>query len=159
MRVGPRCPGVVAEAVAAGAPGMPVAVGAAGSKAARTASDAGGGLLATGADVGFFAEVVALEGFFEELCEAEALLELLEDLLVVLLDGLVEDFVDDFVEDLLPLELLLEVEGLAVLFEDFAGGGVGASSVAARTDAGSAMQQAIADKSATTRRTGRPCMG
>lgn len=156
MRVGPRCPGGVAEAVAAGAPGMPAEVGAAGSKAARTASDAGGGFVATGAGLGFFAEVVALEGFFAELCEADALLELFVDLDEDLLEGFAEDFAEDFVDGLL---LLLELDGLAVLFEDFAGGLLDVSSGAAKTCAGSAMQQAIVDKSATTRRTVRPRMG
>ena len=66
MRVGPRWPGGVAEAVAPGAPGIPVEVGAAGSKAARTASEAGG-LAAAGAGAAFFVEAVALEDFLAEL--------------------------------------------------------------------------------------------
>ena len=147
MRVGPRCPGGVAEAVADGAPGIPAAVGAAGSKAARTASDAGGGFVAAGAGVAFLVEAVALEDFLAEL-------DLLELLLALALELLLEDLV--VLEEDLPV-LLLEVEGLAVLLEDLAGGLV--SSVAARTFAGSAMQQAIVDRSATTRRTVRLRMG
>lgn len=157
MRVGPRCPGGVADAdaVAAGAPGIPVVVGAAGSKAARTASEAPEGLVATGAGAAFFVDAVALEDFLLELDLPELLLAfalelLLEFLVELLLEGL---------EDLDPglLELLLDVEGLPVLFAGLAG--VVVSSVAARTDAGSAMQQAIVDRSATTRRTVRPRMG
>ena len=134
---------------------MPAAVGAAGAKAARTASEATGGLATSGAPAGFLTEAVALEDFLAALCEAVDLLELLltlEDLPV----GLDEDLVDVFGEDLLPLVPLPELEGLAVRFVDLAD--VCASSVAARTEAGSAMQQANVDKSATTRRTGRPFM-
>ena len=64
---------------------------------------------------------------------------------------------EDFLAELDLLELLLDVAGFAVLFEDLDGGLV--SFVAARTGAGSAMQQAIVDRSATTRRTVRPRMG
>src|SRR5277367_5503388 len=105
MRVGPRCPGGVADAVATGAPGIPVAEGAAGSKAARTASDAGG-LLATGAGAAFFVEAVALEDFLAEF-------DLPELLVAFALVLLVEDL-EDLVAGL--FELLLDVEGLAVLF-------------------------------------------
>jgi len=134
------------EALAAGAPGMPAAVGLAGSKAARTESVGGKGLAVTGAALGFFAEAVALEEpFLAEVREALDLPEVLPAL---------EDLLDDFVDDLAPP--FAELEGLAVLFPDLAGGC--ASSVAAPAGAGSTMQQANVDKSATTRRTVRPRM-
>jgi hypothetical protein len=146
MRVGPRWPGVAAEAVADGAPGIPAAVGAAGSKAARTASDAGGAFVGVEAGTAFFVEALALEDFLAEL-------DLLELLLVLEVELLLDDL-EDFLAELDLLELLL-VAGL--LFVDLAG--VGAAVSSARTDAGSAMQQAIVDRSATTRRTVRPRMG
>lgn|SRR5450755_719590 len=127
---------------------MPVAVGAAGSKAARTASEVGGALAGVEAGTAFFVEALALEDF---LAEADLVELLLDFVLELLLDGL-----EDFLAELDLLELLV-VAGL--LFADFVGGLVVVSSVAARTDAGSAMQQAIVARSATTRRTVRPRMG
>jgi len=124
---------------------MPVAVGEAGSNAARTASEAGGFAVdgfAAGAALDFLAAAVA----FDDL----AVLWLADDLELEALD---EDLLDVFAEGL----LLLDVEFLAVLFLAF--GAAWVSFVAACTDAGSAMQQASVDRSATTRRTVRPCMG
>src|SRR5208283_508653 len=151
MRVGPRCPaGGAAEAVAAGAAGMDVAVGEVGSKAVRTASVEGDDL-ADAAGVAFFADAVPFDGL-PELREAV-------DLLFVpfVLDdaALLEDFVDDLDDGLL---LLLPVEEvLPVLFD--LEGVVCVLSVAARTAEGSAIQHAIVTRMATTRRTVRPRMG
>lgn len=149
MRVGPRCPGGVAAVVAEGAPGIPVAVGATGSNAAFAASDADGGLVATGAGATFFVEeAVDLEDFLAAVDLPELLLLLAEEDLADGFDGLEA--------------VLLEVGCFAVLFDDFDDFDAGCafvSSVAAPTEAGSAIQQAIVDRSATTRRTVRPRMG
>ena len=149
MRVGPRCPdGGAAEAVAAGAPGMDVAVGDAGSKAVRTASVEGDDFV--GVEEGFFEEALALDDLLElrEAVDLPLVPFVLDDV------ALLEDFVDDLDDG-----LLLAVPVLLVLPFDLAGGVVCVLSVAARTAEGSAMQQAIVARRATTRRAVRPRMG
>jgi len=114
------------------------AVGATGSKAARTASVLGG-FAGAGAAAGFLAVAVAV-AFVVFFVELWAVVDLLE-VFVVLAEDLL-DFVG------LVDELLLELVDFVPFFL------VELSSVAAPAAVGSAMQQAIVDRSATMRRTG-----
>jgi hypothetical protein len=129
---------------------MGVALGATGSKASFAAS--AGFFNVAGVTAGFFAEALDLPVLdLVELFEEAALLEPLVDF--------VEGLLEDLAAGLLVVELLLGF--LAVLLVDFAGAFLACVSSAVWPSAtpGRAMQQAIVDKRATARGTGRTGMG